>query len=90
MIQKFFGCGRVEFYSRGSAIYFTVSKLSDITDIIIPFFNNYSIKGIKYLDFSDWCEAAEIIKNKQHLTEQGLEKLIEIKNRMNSKRGVNY
>jgi len=41
---------------------------------IIPFFKKYSIKGVKILDFADFCEVAEIKKAGGHLTPEGLKK----------------
>jgi len=39
----FFGCGRVEPHSLGSAVNFVVTKFSDITEKIIPFFDKYPL-----------------------------------------------
>lgn len=57
---------------------FIVSSLSEITENIIPFFEKFQIKGVKYLDFLDFCpcpgarcgprgKVAQIMKNKNHL-----------------------
>jgi hypothetical protein len=35
------------------AVTFTVRKFNDINFIIIPFFNEYKIQGVKYKDFND-------------------------------------
>jgi len=59
---------------------------SDIDEKIIPFLNKYPVHGIKALDFADFCEAAEIMKVGGHLTEEGFNKLVIIKNRMNRNR----
>jgi LAGLIDADG endonuclease len=64
-----------------------ISKFSDIINIIIPFFNQYPILGMKSLDFSDFKKACEIIKTKKHLTSPSVfNKIIEIKSGMNLKR----
>ena len=60
-----------------------VSKLSDILNKIIPFFKKYPILGVKALDFADFCKAAELMKNKAHLTKDGLEQIRKIKAGMN-------
>ena len=72
----FFKCGRV--YPNRDAFYYRVSKFDDIIEKIIPFFKNYPIKGMKALDFRDFCRVAEMMKAKQHLTEEGLEKIKKI------------
>jgi hypothetical protein len=65
---------------------FTVAKFSDIEQKIIPFFKNYPLHGVKYLDYLDFCKAVEIIKVKEHLTEEGLANIEKIKSGMNTSR----
>lgn len=50
-ILAYFGCGIL--VKDGTKIVFFVRKFSDITDIIIPFFNNYKIVGVKLQDYLD-------------------------------------
>ena len=77
-------CGKI--YKNRYAFYFTVSKFSDITEKIIPFFKKYPILGVKALDFADFCKVAEMMKDKKHLTKDGLEKIKKIKAGMNRQR----
>ena len=83
-LVEYLGCGR---YVAGPLGYdhgeFIVSNLSDITEIIIPFFEKYPIKGNKSLDFSDFCKATQIMENKSHLTFEGLDKIRLIKSGLN-------
>ena len=58
---------------------FIVGRFGDNLNKIIPFFDKYLIQGIKALDFADFKRAAELIENKAHLTESGLEKIRLIK-----------
>ncbi|CAG8962395.1 hypothetical protein HYFRA_00013626 [Hymenoscyphus fraxineus] len=53
----------------------TASK-RDIDLKIIPFFKQYPIIGIKSLDLSDFSEVVDIVRVKQHLTEEGLAKIL--------------
>jgi hypothetical protein len=47
---------------------------------IISFFDKYPLIGNKKLDYLDFgCKAAELIKNKAHLTSEGLEEILRIK-----------
>jgi hypothetical protein len=46
-LVSIFGCGSVFENSRQPIIYFTVTKLEDILNIIIPFFNEYLSRGLK-------------------------------------------
>lgn len=87
LLENYFNCGG--FYS-GSAerenqhiSNYIVSNLSDISDKIVPFFENYPILGNKELDFSDFYIALNLIQNKKHLEEFGLEQLRKLKLGMN-------
>ena len=55
----------------------------DIVNKIIPFFNQYPVLGVKSLDFADFNKVAELMKNKEHLTEPGSSEIIEIVKQMN-------
>jgi hypothetical protein len=87
LINKFIhilNCGSV--ISLNNFVVFSVSNFKDIIEKIIPFFHKYKIEGVKSLDFNDFCEAAELIKNKDHLTIEGFNKIKEIKSKMNRAR----
>ena len=83
--EEFFDCGKVYLHSE-DAVFFKVTKLSDITDKIIPFFKKHPLSGVKYQDFEGFCLVAELIKNKAHLTEEGLNQIRLIKAGMNTGR----
>lgn len=68
----FFGCGYVAIYKNRSVCEFIVTKIDNIIKDIIPFFEKYNIRGSKYSNFLDFKEAALIIKNKEHLKENGV------------------
>lgn len=83
---QFFGCGSFSIVEKSGVGTFAVRNFSHIIDIIIPFFEEYSILGVKVKDFEDFKGASLLIKSKSHLTKEGLEKIILIKSRMNFKR----
>lgn len=76
-------CGRVELNLNQSAVYFVVTDLQDIIEKIIPLFEKYPIKGVKSLDFNDFKLIANLVHNKEHLTEEGLCKIKSLKSNMN-------
>ena len=78
-------CGSVYSHSE-SAFVFKVGKFADINNKIIPIFKAYSIKGIKQLDYQDFCEIANLVAEDKHLSLTGLAKIQLIKDRMNTKR----
>ena len=82
-LVEYLGCGRFYLKSKGDVGDYVVSNLSDIETNIIPFFVKYKITGKKALDFSDFCEALKLIKDKEHLTELGVERIRLIKAGMN-------
>lgn len=53
---------------------------------MIPFLDNYTLKGHKANDCKDFNKVFEIMLTKGHLTEEGLANIIKIKNAMNTKR----
>ena len=83
-LVKYFDCGNINY--EGNVIIYTVTKIDDITQNIIPFFKKYKIQGVKAKDFADWCKAAELINEKKHLTKEGLENIKQIKAVMNTGR----
>jgi hypothetical protein len=80
----YLGCGNI--YVDGSAVEYRVTKLSDLTDKIIPLFQKYPIQGVKYLDYADFVSVIELMKNGKHLTEEGLDQIRAIKAGMNRMR----
>jgi hypothetical protein len=46
----------------------------------------YPLQGSKLLNFKDFKKVVEIVKVKEHLTEQGINKIKEIKSNMNEGR----
>lgn len=65
---------------------FCVSNFQDIYSKIIPFFKKYKILGVKSQDFQDFCVVAEYMKEKVHLTQEGVREISIIKSRMNRNR----
>lgn len=80
----YFECGNIFFNKE--KVNFTVQKYSDLTYKIIPFFKKYPILGEKSKDFSDLCQAGELMKTKTHLTLDGLDKIRKLKFGMNRHR----
>ena len=55
-------------------------------NIIIPFWDKYPIQGVKSSDYADFCLVVDLMKNKVHLTKEGLEQITSIKIGMNTGR----
>lgn len=81
---NYFGCG--SYYSYKDYGEYKCQSFQHSYEIILPFFQKYPILGVKSLDFKDWSKIAEMIKTKAHLTEEGLDKIKEIRAGMNKYR----
>lgn len=68
----FFGCGYVTKYKNRLVCELVVTKIDDIVNNIIPFFEKHKIIGSKYSNFLDFKCAALIINNKDHLKQDGI------------------
>jgi hypothetical protein len=87
LLERFakpFGGGSVINYKNRPLCEFVVAKFDVIFKNVIPFFEKHPILGSKHLKFLDFKSAAYIIKNKEHLNEDGLEKIIQHKKRITS------
>lgn len=82
-LVEFFNCGYITQYKNREVCEFVVTKIKDINMYIIPFFDKYKIEGFKYKNYVKFKKAAILINNKEHLTEKGLNEIIELKNSMN-------
>jgi hypothetical protein len=58
-------------------------------DLIRSYFNNFSIFSSKYLEYLNWCEILDLVKEEKHKSKEGLLICENIKNNMNTKR-TNY
>ena len=84
---EYLGCGRYSKYSDDTQIgNFLVTKFADINEKIIPFFKKYPLQGVKLKDYKDFCKAADLMKNKAHLTVEGFNLICKIKYGMNTGR----
>ena len=83
-LVKYLGCGIYkESSTQGPMAIYTVTKFTDLTLKIIPFFDRYPLPGNKALEFADFKSVVELMKNKDHLSAQGLEQIRNIKTGMN-------
>lgn len=64
----------------------SVGNISDLVNIVIPLFEEHLIYGAKYKDFLDFCRGIQIIKEKGHLTSEGLNELKDLAYGMNTYR----
>jgi len=82
-IVEYLGSGKIYKYGGKSAVSLTIVDFTDITNIIVPFFNKNAIIGIKLYDYLDWCKIHSLMINRAHLTVEGINSIRKIKSGMN-------
>jgi hypothetical protein len=87
-ITKFLNCNLKirKQISTGNQYYSITASSCKSLSIILTYFNRFPLYTYKYLDYKDWEQAAILILDKKHYTEQGIVKIDCLKNRMNLKR----
>lgn len=81
-IKAFFGVGCIHVNKDGSITY-SVTSIKDLTSIIIPHFCKYPLLTKKQADFELFSWLVELVNNKEHLTTEGIQKIINIRASMN-------
>ena len=65
---------------------FMITGFTDIIKYVIPLFHTHPLEGAKKDDFKDFVKVSKLMKSKDHLSKEGLEKISSIKSGMNSNR----
>lgn len=82
LIKNFFG-GNIG-YRKSQDTYYYGSTSFGSARKVINYFDEYHLQSNKYINFLKWRKAYLIIQDKNHLNDQGLKQIIELKNTMNS------
>lgn len=84
LFKRYLGCGTLR--SRPDGVwYYEVNNFNAIWEKVIPFFKKYRfLSAKKKRDFSKFCQIAEMVKKREHLTEDGIKRIIEIRREMNA------
>lgn len=76
----------------GSISYFKTKDIScysstsfKVLPLFVQYFDKYNLQSTKFINYIKWKKAAKIVQMREHLTKDGIEKLIRIKNTMNNK-----
>jgi hypothetical protein len=81
-LRDFFRVGRLTAVSEKYSQYW-VGALEDI-QVIVKHFNNYPLITQKWSDFQLFKQAVDLVEGKEHLTPEGLKKLLSIKAVLNN------
>jgi len=82
-IQNYFGVGTLLINKKKNTVVFSVQSVKDIVKSVIPHFDKYPLITQKRADFLLWKMAVEVIANKEHLTLEGLRKIVAIRASIN-------
>lgn len=80
-IQYYFG-GIGKIRTEGKFVSYTVTSVKDLPEII-KHFDSYPLITQKLADYLLFKQAVELVKNKEHLIVEGIQKLVAIKASMN-------
>lgn len=90
-IKDILGCGNVYFQhenrpNHAQCYRYTVASHQDILNKIIPFFRQNPLRTFsKRKNFLLFCQIAQLVKDKKHLTKRGLSKIGKLKKLMNQR-----
>lgn len=85
--KRYLGCGRFQQRTDG-IFYFVVSNQRSIQERVIPFFERYSfLSQRKQSNFAIFKKIATSVASQEHLTSQGLEQIMNLRERLNEGRG---
>jgi LAGLIDADG endonuclease len=82
-IKYTLGIGNIFYNSNDKTYKFKVSNINELNDVIIPHFKKYYLITQKRVYFELFSKIIEILKNKEHLTKQGLQKIGNLKVTLN-------
>jgi hypothetical protein len=83
LFKRYLGCGTVRGRPDG-VWYYEVNNLNAIGETVIPFFKRYPfLSAKKKRDFAKFCAIAEILRQGDHLSEEGIKRILKIRRDMN-------
>jgi len=87
-IVEYLGAGKIYKYAGKSAVSLIIVDFKDITNIVIPLFNENPLIGIKLYDYLDWSKIHSLMLTRSHLTIEGINSIRKIKFSMNTGRDL--
>ena len=90
LINKWLGCGHVQEFPKEARVNLVITSLKDIVEILIPILNKYNLQGINKLNFDGFMAIVKLVENEEHLSQEGLEKIRQIKSEISTGRRAIY
>jgi hypothetical protein len=87
-LQHYFGCGRVGIYARkdnhrGPMARWAVRSKRDLTERIVPFFEEHPLRTTKAREFASFVRVLRLMDAGRHLTADGMSEIALIAEQMN-------
>jgi len=79
-IKYSLGVGRI--YISGTKVFYRVENFNEL-QVMVDHFEKYLLVTVKKMDYALFKECFNIIKDKKHLTDEGLLKIVQIKSSLN-------
>lgn len=76
-LKHYFQCGVVR-YEKPTICCYRVRKLQDLSNKILPFFEQHSLKTKKNIEFRKFRQVVLMMKQNLHLTQKGLDEIRDI------------
>lgn len=87
LIKKEFGCGTLRERKDG-VVYYEVTNITSLKERIIPFFKRFGfLSARKKTNFSIFSSIIEKMANGEHLTKEGFQKILELREILNEGKG---
>ncbi len=68
---------------RRDAVMLLARRIGDLANRVVPFFDRYPLRGRKRYNYELWKQAVELVERGEHLTADGMEKILAIKAKLN-------
>jgi hypothetical protein len=90
-LVRFFECGKVYLNHRHDnhrehLVRYHVSRLADLRDVIVPFFQEHQLQTSKKVNFAKFVKVLRLMEERKHLTVSGLIEIAEIAETMNHRK----
>ncbi len=82
-IKSHFGVGSIRFSKANNCAIYSVQSVKDISNVIILNFDKFPLLTQKRADFELFKEVVDLINKKEHLTIEGLHKIVAIRGSIN-------
>jgi hypothetical protein len=83
LIQAFFGGVGSITYASKDTLHYRIASLHDLIKVVIPHFDKYPLNSQKRADYLLFKEIVLLIKNKKHLTIEGIQKIVNLRASVN-------